>query len=119
MSDIWEYVGDDFEFIITSTVQMTHYANLDNLNDYHDVADYVCNNLNEGDCDDVDIINVEADFISNSEHQKVCREIKDDRNKKLNEKQEQLIEKQAEIYRLQNIVEKLEKKLKFIGGGEE
>ena len=112
MSDIWEYVSDDFDFVITSTVHMTHYANLCDLNNYTDVADYISDNINEGDCDDVDIVNVETDFMPKAEHIKLCREIKDDWNKKLNEKR-------LEINRLQDIVEKLEKKLKFIGGGEE
>ena len=112
MSDIWEYVGDDFEFVITSTVHMTHYANLYDLNNYTNVSDYITDNLNDGDCDDVDIVNVETDFMSKSEHHKLCVEIRDDKNKKL-------IEKQQEIQRLQNIIEKLEKKLKFIGGSEE
>jgi len=112
MSDIWEYVGDDFEFVITSTVHMTHYANLNDLNNYTYIQDYISDNINEGECDQVDVDNVETDFMPKIEHQKICREIKDDRNKKLNEKQQ-------EIYQLQNIVEKLEKQLKFIGGGEE
>ena len=119
MSDIWEYVGGDFEFVITSTVHMTHYANLDDLNDYHDVSDYVSNNLNEGDCDDVDINNVESDFVSKSEHKKMIMEIRDDRNKIEYDYNKKLNEKGQEIYRLKNIIKKLEKQLKFIGGSEE
>ena len=112
MSDIWEYVGDDFEFVITSNVQMTHYANLYDLNNYTDVSDYISDNLNEGDCDSVDIVLVETDFMPKSQHQKVCREIKDDRNKKLEEKNEQ-------IRKLQQEIQILKKQSRFIGGSEE
>ena len=112
MSDIWEYVSSDLEFIIDSVVVMRHYTKLDELDDYETVEDYITENINHGDIEDVDVNNVETDFVSRHNHNQKLQEMRHDRNTKVEERDKL-------IMKLQQEVKKLEKQLRFIGGGEE
>ncbi len=70
MSSIWEYCDEQFNFTVDVTVSGTLYVDLEELSRYdYDIEEYVQNESNEMEIQDVSIERVESDAVSYNQYQ--------------------------------------------------